>query len=910
MATAIRCTLPGCSCECFNPCKSQLRTCQSCQHGWVAHDSLTVDQVSKIRKKGLKHGRPCQHPRCDCDDYKNTSTGIQASWLAKCNTCKHSDNDHRIPTSFDKLRAQHVKHAGTSSCVGCALECQGFGKQDDSVSLDSPLSKQCTLCGHFIENHRPKMETDDVILTVARDNTSISCQKMLEVKDQMTKGGKYCDGYDIHDWFEAVNVDPDERQDTSDANNCHCLCRGFVVDDLARLCHIYYGLPKEIVLPHLSSINCQRCSHNLSDHRKLNDEEQKQMGIRDRGTLCGHFIENHRPKMETDDVILTVARDNTSISCQKMLEVKDQMTKGGKYCDGYDIHDWFEAVNVDPDERQDTSDTNNCHCLCRGFVVDDLARLCHIYYGLPKEIVLPHLSSINCQRCSHNLSDHRKLNDEEQKQRDIQNEPKLTVLSMSQVKVSAKDGQNPVALYTPDCIGPQMFGLAQVKGSGNKNASLKIGVIPVKVPHSKIQMVKETNRKRKNSGRILSSVKNKLKKRKLMSNSAAGDSDELRSDESSTCSESDSISLEGKNGARKHLSKRSSGEIAMDDKPVWNPEELALTVTSNLMDHMQEMSIELPKTDVKALAWGRIEGNTNLLLAVGFEDSSLMIYKVTVGMVTEIEKCNYDGLSPVSRLLWISQGTVLLLAVGSTDGRVNLIKVTEDGTTQIGILENSTSSRVTAISAPPSGSSVCVGQQDGSVSFYMINSDSGMIKLLSTSSISYGAVQSLAWHPSKNIVVAAGEDDHITVFYMETLADRKKDKTRGTIMHYLGKKRRFELDIFNKCCKLKGHMSFVAAVTFDPSGSFLVSAGWDGQILFWNTTDIDDVISCGAGDVSTVECSTGFMIGQRKFRNFPKDGINFMPLVLSLAQPIIYMLAHIDSETLCLVSYHIPKKYR
>ncbi|XP_059486973.1 zinc finger protein basonuclin-2-like isoform X2 [Neocloeon triangulifer] len=35
--TAIRCTVPGCVCDCFVPGKLQLRQCESCRHGWVTH---------------------------------------------------------------------------------------------------------------------------------------------------------------------------------------------------------------------------------------------------------------------------------------------------------------------------------------------------------------------------------------------------------------------------------------------------------------------------------------------------------------------------------------------------------------------------------------------------------------------------------------------------------------------------------------------------------------------------------------------------------------------------------------------------------------------------------------------------------------------------------------------------------
>ncbi|XP_019640607.1 PREDICTED: zinc finger protein basonuclin-2-like isoform X2 [Branchiostoma belcheri] len=43
MFQAIRCTLPACQCECFSPGKTQLRTCETCKHGWVAH---ALDKLS------------------------------------------------------------------------------------------------------------------------------------------------------------------------------------------------------------------------------------------------------------------------------------------------------------------------------------------------------------------------------------------------------------------------------------------------------------------------------------------------------------------------------------------------------------------------------------------------------------------------------------------------------------------------------------------------------------------------------------------------------------------------------------------------------------------------------------------------------------------------------------------------
>ncbi|XP_061778924.1 zinc finger protein basonuclin-2 isoform X3 [Nerophis lumbriciformis] len=44
---AIRCTLVNCTCECFQPGKIHLRTCDHCKHGWVAHalDKLSTQHL-------------------------------------------------------------------------------------------------------------------------------------------------------------------------------------------------------------------------------------------------------------------------------------------------------------------------------------------------------------------------------------------------------------------------------------------------------------------------------------------------------------------------------------------------------------------------------------------------------------------------------------------------------------------------------------------------------------------------------------------------------------------------------------------------------------------------------------------------------------------------------------------------
>ncbi|XP_068082236.1 uncharacterized protein [Anabrus simplex] len=37
ICTAIRCTVPSCSCECFTPGKMNIRYCDTCSHSWVPH---------------------------------------------------------------------------------------------------------------------------------------------------------------------------------------------------------------------------------------------------------------------------------------------------------------------------------------------------------------------------------------------------------------------------------------------------------------------------------------------------------------------------------------------------------------------------------------------------------------------------------------------------------------------------------------------------------------------------------------------------------------------------------------------------------------------------------------------------------------------------------------------------------
>ncbi|KAL6486832.1 hypothetical protein MHYP_G00034580 [Metynnis hypsauchen] len=57
--SAIRCTLVNCTCECFQPGKIHLRTCDHCKHGWVAH------ALDKLSTQHLYHPTQVEIVQCN-----------------------------------------------------------------------------------------------------------------------------------------------------------------------------------------------------------------------------------------------------------------------------------------------------------------------------------------------------------------------------------------------------------------------------------------------------------------------------------------------------------------------------------------------------------------------------------------------------------------------------------------------------------------------------------------------------------------------------------------------------------------------------------------------------------------------------------------------------------------------------
>ena len=107
-----------------------------------------------------------------------------------------------------------------------------------------------------------------------------------------------------------------------------------------------------------------------------------------------------------------------------------------------------------------------------------------------------------------------------------------------------------------------------------------------------------------------------------------------------------------------------------------------------------------------------------------------------------------------------------------------------------------------------------------------------------------------------------------------------------------------------------GHKSFVGAVTFDTSGSFLLSAGWDGQLLFWNVADIDDAIESEDDAHSEIVCSSGFVMG-RSSGNQVLNGTSrpFVPQAVTTYGSYALVLLRTSVNRIALAMYEVPKKY-
>ncbi|XP_063955980.1 uncharacterized protein LOC129261718 isoform X1 [Lytechinus pictus] len=759
-----RCTLPECDCEEFTPGKTQLKTCDRCKHGWVAHDLITEAQAKKIRKRGTKDGTPCQNGICACGNYQRPPGVSKTSWLAVCDNCKHTETEHRYPTKLDKKKKHNLEKAADSACVGCKMQCPGFQQYHDSQT-----SKKCSICNHVIDTHRPADPLDTFISETLDAPSNLRCHSSVpppnKLVSSMGRESNVDDDTFLNAWLEPTNIDHDEDVPFLEPNVCQC--KGFCFDDMARICNQYFGFTEAVVAPHIPNLACQSCSHALKYHRHHTDKEQEQLDSRKVNNLTMVGVVNvmatsipgyHR------NIGISLQNGGTKNSCKLMLATT-------RLCDANDPHK--NTINI-------SSST---------FVIHGHH---HHHHG--------HVGSVS---------------------------------SVGDIDDSDEEKENE---------------------SHQATAGKKRG---------------------RKMSRLVGDVKKKIKKRRLGS-------------KSSHVSESDADGLDDEDPSGRMS--RSLGRLGSD-------------VVATYQQGSQ----------VTALSWSHQANEPTL--AICTDDRTLKIQSQDESM--EVKFPENAGLC--KSISWFHSGKSLI--TGHVCGLSLMWKLSPSpgsGLECSVITQNGSRSRVTSICVSGDDRYIALGHQNSEVLIFdtkkgleSSSNDRGSSppnpRLLSTCSILYGAVLCLAWHLSKLILVAGGEDDLVTVFHMKKPASQT---SRGTLKYFFTRSpRRPTKKGFHQCAVLKGHKSFVGAIAFAHSGAYLVSAGWDGQLLIWNVSDIDDAIESEDINIEIV-CSSGFVMG-RSSRSQSLNLVSrpFVPedIVVFASNAVVMYRTSVNRVSLAM--YEIPKKY-
>lgn len=633
--------------------------------------------------------------------------------------------------------------------------------------------------------------------------------------------------------------------------------------------------------------------------------------------FCNHVIDTHRTWLALDSFISDQLDACSGLRCHCSVPPRNKQMRQSGRDDNVDddafLSVWLEPTNIDPDEDVPFLDANVCQC--KGFTFDDMARICNQYYGFTEGVVGPHLPNLACQCCSHALKHHRPHTGKEQEQLDSRKVNNLTMVGVVSLAAASVPGY-------PDNVALSLH------DEFNKT-SQKLLLAATTLSNSNDVAADEKNTISVSSA-IFDVPRSHHRLDRLPSVCSAGDvNDHQSDDEKENDVHKATTSTGGKKRGRKmskivgdvkkkikrrRLGSKGTSLASESDTEGLDEEDPTGRMSRSLSRLGNDVMASLPqRSKVTATAWSHQKDACPL--AICTDDLSLKIHRGS----DELAAASFLQDTQLSTCISWSHSNKWLVS-GHVCGATFLWKInnTPGMTVEPSLLTQSCAkSKVTSICISGDDRYIALGHQNSEVLIFDtrkgggLSSDHGGFiapQLLSTCSILYGSVLCMAWHPSKLLLVAGGEDDQVTVFYMKKPASQS---SRGTLKHFfIRSPRRPTKKGFHQCAILKGHKSFVGAVTFDPSGAFLLSAGWDGQLLFWDVADIDDAIESDDDVDCEIVCSSGFVMG-RSSRGQNLNGTlrPFVPQAIALFAAYAVVMLRTSVNRISLAMYEIPKKY-
>lgn len=241
---------------------------------------------------------------------------------------------------------------------------------------------------------------------------------------------------------------------------------------------------------------------------------------------------------------------------------------------------------------------------------------------------------------------------------------------------------------------------------------------------------------------------------------------------------------------------------------------------------------------------------TGMVLAIGSNNGDVSLVDLGSGNIIRLfSKSNI----PITDLKF-SPGTHLL-AIGVADGTVaiwntqaKIQEFTLDTTTP------GSKGGVTKVAWSPDARFLAAASFDGSLTVWMLGNSKPILQYRmkqptsGEGGYSESGAFSVAWSPNNNLLAVGGRDDQIVILDMaqsgkelQILVDDRfieKDDLawspngRSIVVASSGPLKIW--DLAEKTPKLlAGHKGPVTSVTWSTNGQFIVSGGWDGQVIVW-----------------------------------------------------------------------------